>query len=313
MRTETERPFLGYLEVVAAASLWGSSGIFSVWLFRRGMTPESVALLRPVTGAVFLVLLAGLWKVDALRPGRRGLLYLAGVGGGLTAVFQVAYQQAVDQVGVPTTVALLYLAPAFVVAAAAVLLDERPSPVRIGLALLSVAGVWMTVLGAYGVDVEITPRGLAWGVTAGASYAGYTIFGRHATPRHGSVATVLWSTVGACVMLGAVLPFTGDGVALPGSAETWGILVAFGFLTIALAAFLFYDALGRIEAGRASISSTLEPVVAAILAGWLLDQRLTPIGWVGLVVVVTGVAGAYATRKRGGAVAGSDPGQTAPH
>ena len=294
---EPRTSLVGYLEVVAAASLWGSSGIFSVHLFRRGLSPESVALWRPVVGALFLAVMAALWKRSAWRIDARGLAWLAGVGGGLTALFQLAYQMAIEQVGVPTTVALLYLAPAFVVAAAGPLLGEWPSWKRVALAALSVVGVWLTVLGAYGVDVELTPAGVAWGATAGASYAGYTLFGRRATPSHGSMATVLWSTTGACVILAAVLPFVGPGVAVPTDGGTWALLVAFGLLTIAAAAFLFYDALGRIEAGRASISSTLEPVVAALLATWLLGQRLTPWGWVGLALVVTGVAGAYAFRR----------------
>jgi drug/metabolite transporter (DMT)-like permease len=291
-RSRPDRSILGYGEVLAAAALWGSSGIFSVHLFRRGMSPESLALLRPLVGVVFLALLAGLTRRRALRVDRRGLLYLAGVGGGFTALFQVAYQIAIEGVGVPTTVALLYLAPALVVAVAGPVLGELPSPGRWALAGVSVVGVWMTALGAYGVDVALTVRGMAWGATAGAAFAGYTVFGRHAAPRYGSLATVLWSTVGACAMLAVVLPALGR-VALPPDRESWILLLAFGLLTVAVAAFLFYDALGRIEAGRASITSTLEPVVAALLATWLLGQSLTPLGWVGLALVVTGVSGAY--------------------
>lgn len=292
---------LGYLEVLAAASLWGSSGIFSVFLFREGMTPESVALLRPVVGLVFLLGLVAFRRPSALRPGARGLLFLAGVGGGLTAVFQLAYQMAIEEVGVPTTVALLYLAPALVVAVSGPLLGEWPTRRRVVLAAVSVVGVWLTVLGARGVDVRLGPEGIAWGITAGAGYAGYTLFGRHASRRHGSLATVFWSTAGACILLALALPAMGLAPDLPPSMPAWLLLVAFGLFTIALASFLFYDALGRIEAGRASISSTLEPVVAALLAAWLVDQRLTASGWVGLLLVVAGVAGAYATRRRGSA------------
>ena len=50
---------LGYLEAVCAACLWGSSGIFSVHLFRMGVPPESVALLRSVVGALALVAVFG--------------------------------------------------------------------------------------------------------------------------------------------------------------------------------------------------------------------------------------------------------------
>jgi len=47
--------WVGVLEVVAAASLWGSSGVFSVSLFRMGVPPETLALFRPLFGAAGLV------------------------------------------------------------------------------------------------------------------------------------------------------------------------------------------------------------------------------------------------------------------
>lgn len=294
-------PLTGYAEVLGAATLWGSSGVFSVHLFRMGVPPESVALLRPALGLGLLAAYLGVRR-GVRRPSLRGLLVLAGLGGVLTGTFQLAYQMAMDTVGVPSTVALLYLAPALVVAASGPLLGEWPSPLRVVLALLSVAGVWLTVLGARGVDVTVTPAGLLWGALAGSSYAGYTLFGRYASPRYGSPATVLYSTAGACVLLAATLPTVGGGLVLPPHGRAWAVLVAFALLTVAAASFLFYDGLGRIEAGRASIASTVEPVVAAVLATTLLDQHLTGVGWVGLGLVVTGVAGAY----------GMDPGAEGP-
>ncbi|NNL31049.1 MAG: hypothetical protein HKO77_08510 [Gemmatimonadetes bacterium] len=100
---------VGYFEAVLAASLWGSSGIFAVNLFRLGVPPESLALLRPLVGGVVLVL-----GILVVRGGRSLLLDLRGfvilsLGGGLAiGVFQLAYQLSTDAVGVPSTVALLY-------------------------------------------------------------------------------------------------------------------------------------------------------------------------------------------------------------
>lgn len=291
------RAGLGYAEVLLAATLWGSSGIFAVHLFRLGIPPESVALLRPVIGLGFMAALALVWRPGAFRTDRKGLLAMAGVGGAATAVFQVAYQMSMDAVGVPVTVALLYLAPAIVVAAAGPVLGEWPSPGRVALATLSVAGVWLTVLGARGVDVAVTPAGVGLGALAGASYAGYTLLGRYSAPRWGSVATALYSTLGGSVLLAVALPATGTPIVLPDGARGWVLITLFGLLTIAVAVVLFYDGLGRIEAGRASIASTAEPVVAALLATWLLGQGLSAVGWLGLLLVVGGVAGAYGGAK----------------
>ena len=263
------------------------------------MPPESLALLRPVVGGTALLLGAALFCREALLPGWRGFILLAGAGGVATALFQVANLMSLATTGVPTTVALLYLAPALVLAASGPLLDEWPGTGQVALGSLSVTGVWLTVTGVRGVSAEWTAAGVGWGVLAGATYASYTLLGRYATPRYGSTATVLHSTVSACVLLGLALPLSGHTVVLPSTGQAWALLVVFGLLTMALATSLYYDALGRIEASRATITSTLEPIAAVVLATFLLDEGLMPRGWAGLAMVVAGVAGGYAVAARG--------------
>lgn len=281
----------GYAEAVGAAALWGSSGIFSVYLFRMGVTPQAVALFRPVLGLLFLLVALAFTRRMSLRVSGRGLVVLLGAGGATVGLFQVGYQLSVDAVGVPATVALLYVAPAIVVALSGPLLGEWPSLTRIGLAALAVVGVWMSVLGAHDVEAAFGTAGVGWGLAAAAAYAGYVLIGRYAAPRWGSFATVVYSTAGACLLLAVLLPFTPAPVLLPRSASAWSLLALFGLLTVAVAQFLFFDALRFVEASRAAVSATAEPVVAALLATTLLGQGLDPLGWVGLALVVAGVAG----------------------
>lgn len=290
--------WLGYLEAIAAACLWGSSGIFSVHLFRKGVPPESVALLRSVIGALVLVAVFGVLRPSSLYVSRGGLLML-GLGGGVAvAIFQLAYQLSTDAVGVPTTVALLYLAPAVVVAAAGPLLGEWPTRTRAALVAVTLVGVWLSVAGATDVPAAFGSAGLAWGGLAGLSYAAYTLFGRFVSPRYGAVPTVVYSTIGASVVLTVTLLSTEGAIELPHTKTAWALLVVFGATTIALAQFLFFDALARIEASRASLATAIEPVVAAILATLLLDQGLRSQGWIGIVLVVAGVVGVGLTGRR---------------
>jgi threonine/homoserine efflux transporter RhtA len=41
------------------------------------------------------------------------------------------------------------------------------------------------------------------------------------------------------------------------------------------------------------VAATIEPVVGALLALFLFHQNLTVLGWLGLVLVVSGVAAGY--------------------
>jgi drug/metabolite transporter, DME family len=294
--------FKGYAEAVAAASLWGSSGIFAVSLFRLGVPPESLAFLRPLVGSVVLVAVVAVRNVGALAVDRRGLAVLL-LGGGLSVgVFQIAYQLSTDAVGVPSTVAMLYLAPAVVAAASGPLLGEWPDRTRIGLLVVTLTGVWLSVFGAHDVVATFGSTGVGWGILAGISYGAYTIFGRYASPRWGSLRTVVYSTVGSCLFLALAVPTIAGPVVWPASWAAWGLLLAFGILTIAVAHSLFFDALSHIDASRASIATAIEPVVAAILATLILGQGLSGAGWVGIGLVVVGVAGVGYTARRKRAV-----------
>lgn len=287
-----ERRLLGYTEALLAAVLWGSSGIFSVYLFALGVPPQSLALLRPVLGIAMLAgVVAATHGSGGLRTDMRGLVVLGVGGGSAVGLFQLSYQMSTDAVGVPSTVALVYLAPAIVVAVSGPLLGEWPTVRRVVLAAVTLTGVWLTVLGAERISPEFGNPGVVWGVLAGTSYAAYTLFGRWGAARYGAGPTVLYSLIGACVWVAAALPFVSDGLVLPASVEAWALLALFALVTVAGAQFLFFDALGRIEAGRASITSGAEPVVAALLATALLAQGLTWMGWMGVVLVVIGVVG----------------------
>jgi DME family drug/metabolite transporter len=289
-RTPAAQARLGVLEAVAAATLYGSSGIFAVELFQLGVTPISVALFRMLVGTAFLVVWAVALRRDELRIGRRGVLFIL-VGGGIPmAGFQVVYQLSIDSVGVPTTVALLYLAPVFVVAASAPLLKERPTIPRVLLSIMVVAGVWLTVLGADEIEAVFGTRSLVWGILSGAGYAGYTLFGRYAAPRWGTVPTAVYGSLGAGLILVATLPALSSTVAVPQGGRAWAVLVVFALLTITLASLLFFDALRRIEASRVAVAAATEPVVAALLATVLLSQGLNLVGWLGIGVVAAGVA-----------------------
>ena len=287
----------GYVEAVAAAALWGSSGIFAVYLFRLGLPPESVALLRPLVGGAMLVAAVAAWNVRSLAIDARGLMILLLGGGTSVGVFHIAYQLSTDAVGVPSTVAMLYLAPAVVAIASGPLLGEWPDRTRIALLVVTLTGVWLSVLGAHDVMATFGTRGVGWGVLAGVSYGAYTLFGRFASPRYGSLRTVVYSTLGSCGLLAVVVPAASGPVVWPSSTSAWLLLLAFGLLTVAVAHSLFFDALAHIDASRASIATAIEPGVAAVLATLLLSQGLSWLGWGGIGLVVVGVAGVGLTAR----------------
>lgn len=290
---------MGYLLALAAGVLWALSGPLSTALFVRGVPPTSVALLRPLVGLAILAALLTFQGGRHFRVPPRYLPALLLVGGAIVALFQLAYQRSTDAVGVPSTVALLYLAPGMVVLASPWVVGERLTAGKFLLALISAVGVWLAVSGAHGEVLQSEGGGLGWGMAAAAGFASYTLFARRLAPLTGALSALFYSTLGGSVILGGWLLGTGMEVVLPTSPEAWGLTVALGSLTLALAPFLYFQALTSIEAGRAAIVSTVEPVVATLLAIVFLGQGLNGLGWLGLGLMLVGVVGAYGVNPEG--------------
>jgi drug/metabolite transporter, DME family len=286
----------GYLLALAAGATWGTTGPLSTGLY--GLMPAtSIGIWRVLLGTVCLVLWALVWRRDMFRVDAAGWL-LVGVGGGaLVALFEVAYQFAIAGAGVAGAAALLYTAPVIVAVLARVILKEALTRARLVLALGVMVGVALTVTGGSNAGAEAARLGIGAGVAGGllsaASYAGTTLLARFAVPRYGAVRVLFLEALGGVIIMGLVLTVTGHAPAWPPSAAAWRGLVGLTAGAVLAANFLFFAALQRIEAAPAAIAATVEPVVATLLALVLFNQRLSALGWLGLLLVVGGVSAGY--------------------
>ncbi len=255
-------------------------------------------------GTLALAAYGLLFRRELFTVDRRGLL-LVGLGGGaLVALFEVAYQFAIAGAGVASAAALLYTAPIIVALLAWPLLHEKLTRGRLLLAVVVGVGAVLAVQGgSHGADLAgvATPRlalGVAGGLLAALSYAGTTLLARFAVPRYGVVQVLLLEITGGTVLLGIILPLAGRAPVPPATAGGWIYLLALVLGTVLLANVFFFSGAKRIEAAPTAVAATIEPVVGTLLALALFSQRLTAIGWLGLLMVVGGVAGGYVEEAR---------------
>jgi DME family drug/metabolite transporter len=254
-----------------------------------------------------------LFRRDLFQVDRRGLL-LVGLGGGaLVALFEVAYQFAIAGAGVASAAVLLYTAPFLVAILARPLLGEALTSPRLLLAaVVGVGAVFAVQGGSHGANLAgvAVPRlalGVAGGLLATLSYAGTTLLARFAVPRYGVVKVLLLEIAGGTVLLGIVLPLAGRTPVPPATAGGWIYIGALVVGTVLLANVFFFSATRRIEAAPTAVAATIEPVVGTLLALFLFSQRLTLLGWLGLLMVVGGVAASYLQETRMGLGSAGQP------
>src|SRR5712692_5838266 len=268
---------VGYLFALAAGAVWGTTGPLSTALYRAG---------EAITGI-------GFWRL------------LVGLGGGvLVALFEVAYQFGIAGTGVAGAAALLYIAPVLVAVLAQPLLGEQLTTLRVVLALVVMAGAALTVQGgSHGTRATAIPlpslvQGVAGGLLAMVSYAGTTLLARYAVPRYGARQVLFLEVLGGVVVLGLVLPLAGHPPVPPHTPGAWLYVLLLSLGSVLAANFLFFAAVKRIDAAPTAVAATIEPVVGTLLALTLFNQQLTVLGWIGLLMVVGGVALGYLRETR---------------
>jgi drug/metabolite transporter (DMT)-like permease len=207
---------------------------------------------------------------------------------GFTGVFLFygSYQIAVQQGGAALASVLLYTAPAWVTLLAALFFKERmtaPKWVALGLTLAGVALVSQGSGTALAAD-RVSLVGIGCGLLAGFCYALYYIFGKVFADRYAAETVFL-----VILPLGGVFltPWVSFGAKSPAA---WAALLAVAFFSTYGAYHFYYAGLKHLEAGRAAITATLEPVVAGVVAYLWWGEFFTPLGYAGAVMILAAVA-----------------------
>jgi DME family drug/metabolite transporter len=281
---------LGVLAVVAAASIWGTLGLFAKILYAQGVSFESLVAVRASVGWVaVMVFVFATGTAKSLRVSRRDLSFLAPLGLVGIGLFYLLYFYTVRESTVGTAAILLYSSPAFVVVLAWLFLNEALNAAKV-LALFLTAGGVLLVAGAYDPsNLEVTPMVLLTGLLSGLTYGLYSIFGRPVTGHlRPSIILSYALFFGSSLLVVAALPTLDTLANLPASSYALLLMLAVVHTTLGFALYTF--GLGRLGAGRAAIIATVEPVVAGVLGTTLLGEDLTAPKLAGALLVILGAA-----------------------
>lgn len=259
----------GYLSVMAAATLWGISGVVAKSLFNRRIEPWTLIEIR-LTGA-FAVLLLVLWlRGHALRVHRHQLARL-GLLGVVMMTTQFLYYFTISVTDVSTGIFLQYTAPVFVALYGRAVEREELGALKIAAIALAVVGSYFLVAGGTGIRVH--PLGLTTGVLSAVMFGVYAVLGRGRVRQVGSTTSLLYALGAGALVWSAVVPpwraYAGHG---PAEWALFGYIVVFATI---LPFGLFLAGLRTISSSMASLTASVEPVVASAAAFLILGERLT--------------------------------------
>ena len=273
--------------ILAGAALWGIIGIWNRNLMAAGLSPTSIVVVRNFGGMVLLAVIFALRDRQVFQVRREHLKYFFGTGVLSVVLFTCCYFTCQQLCSLAVASILLYTAPSIVVILSAILWREPITRRKLLALALTLVGCAL-VCGVFAGDLTVTLPGILLGLGAGFFYALYSVFGRYALAHYDSMTVTVWTFLFAGPA-SLVLLRPGEMAAAFAQPASWLLAVGLVVLSTVLPYLLYTRGLGQVEAGRASIMASLEPVVAALTGVAVFGEPmgLTTAG--GIVCVLAGV------------------------
>lgn len=272
----------GAVYVIASAVGFGTLGILGKMAYAGGASTVTVLFLRFFLAGL---LMTALMQARCLAwPHGRDLWLLIGLGALGYAGQAFCYFSALHHATAGLTALLLYLYPALVLVASAMLGRQQLTPIKAGLAAAALAGVLLTVSGG----LSGSPVGIAFGLGAALIYTGYILIGEAVIPRTGAIPAATVVMLAAAMVFAAVTFAAGP--RWPGDAAGWLAVLGIALLATVIPIVGFFAGMHRLGATHAATISTLEPVVTLVLAFLILHETLAPMQVAGAVLVIAAVA-----------------------
>lgn len=281
-------PALGIALVIAAATLWGTTG--TAQSFGSGQLPAPwFGALRLVVASLFFAA-----YVKLLQPrapfglgGRLSPIDVVGAGVCM-AVYNLAFFAGIRLTGVALgTAVALGSGPIWAGLLQAIVQRRRPSAAWWGGTLVAVAGGVMLTLGSQAQAGQFGFAGLGLCLLSGLAYAAYTLFNKRMAAV-ASAGAITFSAFSVAAVLALPLAWVQHGAPVLEARDLLTIAYT-GIVTAGVAYLLFSHALRHIDPSTGVTLSLGEPVVAFALSVLLLGEQPTVLAYAGLVVVLAGV------------------------
>ncbi len=227
---------------------------------------------------------------------RRWLL----VGSLGVVVYPLAFYSSMNLAGVAVgNVVSLGTGPVFAAIIEWVVERRRLTPLWTASTAVAIVGVGLLALGGHRdatSDGSSTAAGVILGLVAGFAYALYTYSSSRAIQSGQSSSSVMGGMfgIGAVALIPVVIVF---GSPLAQSAQSVGIAAYLAVGPMFVAYLLFGVGMRSLRSTTATTITLLEPVVATILAIAVVGERLDPLGWTGLILIL-GAVTVLATARR---------------
>ena len=279
----------GPLLIILAACFWGSMGIFVRRLNAYGFSSIQIVAVRVTLAALVFSLILLIKGRKGFKIFPKDIPLFLGLGLGSILFFTVCYFAAITIMPLSTAAILLYTSPFWIMLMSVLFFHEKLNAVKIIALIMAFVGC-VLVSGISGERISIV--GLLLGLGSGIGYGLYSILGTIALKRYSPYTVTTYTFITAAIGSWFICR-PKDMFSEFASAPNLAWLLFFCFLTALITAvipFLFYTlGLHMVEASKAGILATVEPMVATIIGIVFFSESLTVFSGLGILLILAAV------------------------
>ena len=280
---------IGAFLIILAGCFWGSMGIFVRRLGTYGFDSIQIVSIRVTIAALIFAVILLFKDRSGFKISLRDIPLYLGLGFGSILFFTVCYFTAITMMSLSTAAILLYTSPIWIMLMSVLFFREKLTKKKL-VALLLAFGGCVLVSGISGDG--ISPLGLLVGLGSGIGYGLYSILGTVALRKYSPFTvtsyTFMFAAIGSWVICRPV-----DMLSKFSDASDLGFLIFFCGLTALITAvipFLAYTlGLKYVEASKAGIIATIEPMVATLVGIIVFSEPLTLLSGLGIILILAAV------------------------
>jgi len=274
-----------YILTISGAACWGLIGLFVAPLYERGFSAWDAVAIRGIFSFAFLILFMTLFKREQLRTRIKDHIYFAGAGILSITLFNYFYFEVFSQSNLSIAVTLLYTGPLFVTILSRIFFKEALTIRKVGALIFAMIGCAF-VVGFLPINqTSISGKVLFMGLLSGFCYALYSIFSKPLTKRYSAltITTYTFFYTSIFMLFGSdILKKTKQFIYV----DVW-ISALLLSLVATFAAYVLYTAgLKHLEASKASILATIEPIIAVLTGVLFLNDHLNAWQFLGIGLVL---------------------------
>ena len=283
------KAIIGSVLIIIAGCFWGSMGIFVRRLDTYGFSSIQIVSIRVTIAALIFALVLFVKDRKGFKISFRDIPLFLGLGFGSILFFTVCYFSAITMMSLSTAAILLYTSPIWIMLMSILFFHEKLDRRKLIALALAFAGC-VLVSGISGGGV--TPTGLLVGLGSGIGYGLYSILGKIALCKYSPYTVTTYTFVFAAIGSWFICR-PADMINKFSDAADPGFLILFCCLTAVITAvipFLAYTlGLERVEASKAGIIATIEPMVATLIGIVVFSEPLTLMSGMGIVLILSAV------------------------